>query len=104
MTPELERILTYRTLWSLCVVNSKGKMRATHFATCVVSGRSPLWILWTIHGRRVGKFGSRDRILEAYPGHAWRRTMARWGLKEDADTSVEKRREMMVEEPTGELV
>ena len=95
MTPNLENIFTYKSVWALCVINKDGRLRATHYASCYVAGRAPVWGLWTINGKFVRLFNGRESIIQSYPGHVWRRWMMKWGLKDDADTSAAERRHIL---------
>jgi hypothetical protein len=107
MTPDLERILTFKSMHALCTVNKDSKMQATHYACCLVSGRNPLWGVWSLNGRFQGFFAGRQDITDNWPHLTWRRIMARWQLRDDANSKPEDRRKALAKElrkalPDGE--
>ena len=103
MNPNLSHLFTYKSRWSLCTINKNGKLRVTHFASCMVTGRAPLWSVWTVNGRWDRFYSGRDEITKAYPGHVWRRVMARWGLVDDTDMDAKQRREALAKEMKSPL-
>jgi hypothetical protein len=98
MTPELRRVLTYKSVWAMCIIGKDGRLRKTHYGSCVVSGRSPLWILFTIHGNPVRFYGSKQTMMDDHPTHVWRRQMVQWNMADDTDTDAQRRRMMLAEQ------
>lgn len=92
----LEHVLSYKSVYALTtVVAKKGsdrdRLKATHYAVCLVNGRVPLWGVWTVGGRFQRFFKSRQEIADEYPKLVWRRKMASWNLRDVADKTVELR-------------
>lgn len=78
--PPLGAMMAYRGVHALADVNQQGWLRATHYATCLVGGREPLWGVWTVHGVFQRFFGAKASIVDAYPKKAWRLRSATWHM------------------------
>jgi hypothetical protein len=98
LTPDLEKIMSFKGIHALCTVNKDGMMQASHYACCLVYGRNPLWGVWSLNGRFQRFYGSKQDIEDNYPHLTWRRIMARWQLKDDADSVAEARRKALSKE------
>jgi len=91
--PELGPILAYKGVWALCTTNKDGDaLKATHYASCLISGNRPIWGVWTVAWKFLRFYGSRLDIEEAYPRLVWRRKMATYLLQDITDKSVAARR------------
>ncbi len=91
--PELNEIMTYKSVYALCTVNRIGQvLKATHFCCVLIGGSRPLWGVWLSSGKHLRFASSRLQIAEAYPKLVWRRKMATWTLADMTDKSVESRR------------
>jgi hypothetical protein len=94
--PPLGSILSYRVVWALCTsvkVEGHQRMRATHYATVLSAGRTPIWGVWTINGAFQRFFGSRSAIEDAYSRLVWRKKQSTWTLTDlhDMDHSEKQR-------------
>lgn len=79
--PPLGAMMAYRGVHALSDINpATGWLRATHYATCLIGGREPMWGVWTVHGVFQRFFGAKSQIAEAYPRKAWRLRSATWNL------------------------
>lgn len=96
IVPPLGTIMAFRGVHALSDVNSAtGMLRASHYATCLIGGREPMWGVWTVHGVFQRFFGSKAQIAEAYPKKTWRMRSATWNLIDvHSMIAVEKREEM----------
>jgi hypothetical protein len=94
--PALSEIMAYKGLYALCTVKKETsgnvKLKATHYACCLVYGSSPIWGVWTVNGRFQRFFSYKSEIAGAYPSLVWRRKAASWSLSGVEDLSVEQRR------------
>lgn len=91
--PLLGDILSHRSIWVLAQLSKDGKsLKGTHYSICLVGGKEPLWGVWTISGKPVGKFDYRHEIEASYPNHVWRRHQARWHFYELAEKETVDRR------------
>lgn len=92
--PDIELLRTFRGIHVLCTVEKgrKRSLRATHYASVLIGGPSPIWGVWTVQGRFLRFYGSRHEIEAAYPKLVWRRHMATWQCVDTEDKSIEKRR------------
>lgn len=89
----LSNIMAYKSVYALNTLNEKtGKLKATHYACCLVGGSSPVWGVWTVAGRFLRFHSGRDSIAREYPKLTWRRVMARWSLADDRNFSNRKAR------------
>lgn len=91
--PSLGSILAYRGVHALCTLNKDGSLHATHYATCLVGGREPMWGVWTVNGVFQRFFGSKQQIAFAYPRLTWRRKNATWNLISVNDMDAKAKRE-----------
>lgn len=96
LVPPLGAVMAYRGVHALSELNPKtGWLRATHYATCLIGGPTPMWGVWSVNGVFQRFFGARSQIVEAYPRKVWRMRSATWNLmavhKMDA---AEKRKQM----------
>ena len=93
LVPPLGAIMAYRGVYALSTITTEGRLRATHYATCLVGGRDPMWGVWTVNGVFQRFFGSRDQIARSYPKLTWRRKNATWHMVEvnDMDAKAKKR-------------
>lgn len=78
--PPLGAMMAYRGVHALADTNAQGWLRATHYATCLVGGREPMWGVWTVNGVFQRFFGAKSQIAQAYPRKAWRLRSATWNL------------------------
>lgn len=78
--PPLGAMLAYRGVHALADLNKDGWLKATHYATCLVGGRDPMWGVWTVGGVFQRFFGQKAQIAEAYPRKTWRLRAATWHL------------------------
>ena len=85
-------VSTFKGVWAMCLIGKNGKLRATHYGSCMVAGRSPLWVLFTVKGNYVRHYGSKDAMMNDHPTHIWRRRMMRWNLADNRDMSDVKKR------------
>jgi hypothetical protein len=93
VVPPLGAIMAYRGVHALCTVAKETDMlRATHYATCLIYGREPVWGVWTVHGVFQRFFSSRTEIANAYPRLVWRKKQATWNLIGVHDMDVTERR------------
>jgi hypothetical protein len=84
--PPLGAIMVFRGVHALCSINKATNMlRATHYATCLIGGRSPTWGVWNIEGRFQRFCESKEEVHKAYPYKAWRRCMASWNMTNVAE-------------------
>ena len=91
--PPLDPILAYRGVWVLCTTNKHGTvLKATHYASCLVMGRAPLWGIWSVGGRFLRFYGARTEIEADYSRLVWRRKMARFTLESLRNHSLALRR------------
>lgn len=96
--PPLGAMMAYRGVHALSDLNPKtGRLRATHYATCLVGGRDPMWGVWTVHGVFLRFFGSKEQIREAYPRKTWRLRSATWNLVDIHNKDAEAKRKDMRE-------
>jgi hypothetical protein len=103
MLDTLQKIMSFRTLWSLCATNKDGRMRVVYFSICLVHGRNPLWGVWNINGKFLHFAPGKDAIEKMHPQLAWRRIMARWQLTDDTDSKAPERRKELAVELKSEL-
>lgn len=91
--PELDPILAYKGVYALCTTDKSGRLlKATHYASVLVGGSSPLWGVWTVRGKFLRFYSFRSQIESTYPKLVWRRKMATYSLIDITDKSVESRR------------
>lgn len=93
VVPPLGAILAYRGVYALATVNKDtGRLRATHYATCLVGGREPWWGVWTVNGVFQRFFSSKEQVQKAYPKLVWRRKNATWSMVriDDMDAKAKK--------------
>jgi len=91
--PPLDPILHYRGVWLLCTTNKYGDLlKARYYASCLISGRSPLWGVWTVGGRFLRFYSGRLEIASDYSRLVWRRKMASWNLDSLHDHSLNERK------------
>jgi len=80
-TLTLQAVEAFRTIYALCDVSPKTKrLKATHYATCLVAGRKPLWGVFNTDGRLIWFYESRHG-LEQHPNFkhkAWRVKQCAW--------------------------
>lgn len=91
--PPLGAIMAYRGVHALCTVAETGMLKATHYATCLIGGRDPMWGVWNVNGTFQRFFGSKAQIAEAYKNLTWRRKNATWSLVDIHTKDVKVRRE-----------
>jgi len=84
--PKIKDILAYRGVHVLNDVGGNGLLKASHYAICLVFGKEPVWGVWTVAGKFLRFYGSRQDIAEAYPHKSWRRKMASWNFGDISDT------------------
>jgi hypothetical protein len=99
---DLSTILCTRGVHALCTVvksqyPGKVTMRATHYATVIAYGSSPMWAVWTANGKFVRFAGSRGQIEREYPHLVWRRRAAAWTFSDFVEEDVEKRKARMLD-------
>jgi hypothetical protein len=85
VTPNLGDVIAYRGVYVLGTTRlnpDTGRMKlvASHYASCLVFGKSPLWAVWTAGGKFLRFYSFRSDIARAYPRLIWRRRMASWSL------------------------
>ena len=90
--PEISTLMAYKGVYVLCTRGREGRLKATHYASVLIGGSTPLWGIWLVSGRFVRFASSRHMIEEAYPRLVWRRKMATWACTDVTDKSVETRR------------
>lgn len=92
--PPLNSILSYKGVWLLCSVvrTPEWRLRATHYAACLLAGQRPIWGVWTIHGNFVRFFGRKSEVVDGYPAHVWRHKQATWGIVDVHDKDESERR------------
>jgi len=78
--PPLGSIMAFRGVHALADVNETGMLRATHYATCLIGGREPMWGVWSVNGVFQRFFGAKSQIAAAYPKKTWRLRSATWNL------------------------
>lgn len=79
--PPLGAMMAYRGVHALSDLNpTTGWLRATHYATCLVGGREPMWGVWSVNGVFQRFFGSKAQIADAYKRKTWRLRSATWNL------------------------
>src|SRR5215471_13599990 len=94
----LQNIMAFKGVWALCDVSKATKrLKATHYAACLIYGPRPVWGVWTVAGRFQRFFAARSDIEGTYPRLVWRMKAASWALLEVEEYSV-KRKIQMVEE------
>jgi hypothetical protein len=77
-TPQIGRFETTGSVYLLATLNdTKKRLVATHYATCVRTGGRPLWAVYTITGKAPQLFGSKREIIDHVPGHLWKRVPIR---------------------------
>ena len=92
--PPLGAVLSYRVVHALCTV-SKGELKATHYAVCLIGGSQPVWGVWTINGVFQRFFGRKSDIAEAYSHLTWRVKQSTWTLADVHDMDHEERSETL---------
>jgi hypothetical protein len=92
--PELETLRAYRGVYVLCTVErgKPRKLRATHYAMCLISGAKPVWGVWKITGAFLRFHGGKTEVERAYPRLIWKRHMASWQCVDMTDKSLAARR------------
>lgn len=103
MFDQLQRIMTYRSLWALCSTNKEGKLKVSFYCSCVVFGRSPMWGVWNANGKLLHFASGREVIGKQHPHLTWRRIMTRWHLADDMNSKASERREALADEFKLEL-
>lgn len=78
--PPLGSVMAFRGVHALSEIAPTGYLRATHYATCLIGGREPMWGVWSVNGVFQRFFGSRAQVVEAYPRKIWRMRSATWNL------------------------
>lgn len=93
--PPLGSVMAFRGVHALSEIAPSGFLRATHYATCLIGGREPMWGVWSVNGVFQRFFGSKEQVREGYPNKVWRMRSATWNLidlhNKDAQ---EKKKEM----------
>jgi hypothetical protein len=96
--PDLSGIHGFKGVYALGTLNPDTKrLRATHYAVCLVYGREPTWGVWLVDGRFLRFASSRAQIERAYPKLVWRRKMAEWNLNNVDDLDVKRRKQYLRE-------
>ncbi len=91
--PPLDPILNYKGVWLLCSVNKFGDLlKGRYYCSCLISGSTPLWGLWTVGGRFVRFYGGRKEIASDYSQLVWRRKMAKFTLESLKEHTLAERR------------
>jgi hypothetical protein len=83
--PNLGDVIAYRGVYVLGTARpnpetGRLKLVASHYASCLVFGKSPLWAVWTATGKFQRFYTFKSDIQRAYPRLVWRRKMASWSL------------------------
>lgn len=95
VVPPLGSVMAFRGVHALSDIMPNGFLRASHYATCLIGGREPMWGVWSVNGVFQRFFGSRSQVAEGYPRKVWRMKSATWNLidlhNKDAQ---EKKKEM----------
>lgn len=98
--PKLGEVMAYRGVYVLGTVreaDGKSRLTASHYCSCLVFGRSPVWGVWTAAGKFQRFYGFKGEIAEAYPHLTWRRKMAQWSLMAVDDLKPDARRRVLAE-------
>lgn len=100
--PALSDVLAYRGIHVIGTVRfnkelDKNVLTASHYASCLVFGKNPLWGVWAANGKFLRFYGHKTEIMEAYPKRVWRRKMASWHLLAVDDLPADKRRAVLRE-------
>lgn len=94
--PPLGALLAFRGVHALTEITPEGKLRATHYAYCLIGGREPMWGVWSVNGTFQRFFGSREQIMydRQYKNLLWRRKNATWNMVniETKDREADERR------------
>ena len=83
--PNLGDVIAYRGVHVLGTIRldaetGKNKLVASHYCSCLVFGKSPLWAVWLASGKFQRFYTFKSQIADAYPKLVWRRVMASWSL------------------------
>lgn len=105
--PKLNDVMAYRGVHVLGTVrtNQEGRqvLTASHYCSCLVGGKSPLWGVWNARGKFERFFNFKSDIAHCYPHLVWRRKMAQWSLAVIDDLKVEARRRALAERYRAEI-
>jgi len=79
----LQSVEAFRTIYALCDISPKTKrLKASHYATCLVAGRTPLWGVFDLDGKLIWFFESRSGLEHAphFKHKAWRTKQCAWRM------------------------
>lgn len=78
----LQQIKAHRTIYALCELSEKNKLvRATHYVTCLIGGRAPLWGVFSAQTERLVRLcDGRAEVEAAYPTKVWRVRETEWQM------------------------
>lgn len=78
----LKSVTAFRTIYALCDLSAANRIvRATHYATCLIGGRAPLWGVFSAQTERLtALFDSRDALERHYPKKIWRVRQTAWQM------------------------
>lgn len=98
--PNLGDVIAYRGVYVLGTAKpnpetGKNKLVASHYCSCLVFGKSPLWAVWTAGGKFLRFYTFKGDIALAYPKLIWRRRMAEWSLLAVNDLRPHARRAVL---------
>jgi len=96
-----EAVMAYKGIHALCTTDKNGRLRATHYACCLIGGSAPIWGVWTARGKFLRMYGFKHEIASAYPDLAWRVKQGEWKLAKVTNDTVEKRRAALDERYGG---
>ena len=81
----MAKIAAFRGVYVLCRVNIKEKkLTAQYLASCLTSGRTPMWGVFDLNGIARRFFSSRAEVEAAHPALVWRRYLGHWQMQEIA--------------------
>ena len=98
--PNLGDVIAYRGVYVLGTAKfnedtGRNKLVASHYCSCLVFGKNPLWAVWTANGKFLRFYGAKSAIALAYPKLIWRRRMAEWSLLAVNDLRPVQRRAVL---------
>lgn len=95
VAPPIGSIMAFRGVHALADLTMEGRLRATHYATCLIGGREPMWGVWLVSGKFQQFFGSKEQIKTHYPRKVWRAISATWNLIDVHRMAADEKRQEM---------
>lgn len=98
--PALNDVMAFRGVHVLGTMRypddgGKATLAASHYASCLVFGKNPLWGVWTAAGKFLRFYSFKSEIAHAYPKLIWRRKIASWALMAVDDLQPDARRKFL---------